>query len=142
MSIPRFDFNFSYWIFVWFILYYFKYIDYYPKIWLILAIILNIIEIFFMIYYNNPILYIILFLIINFFIKVIPLYLLRNNPFRTKDFLFGIIIFIIYLFWLFSNKTNFYEIIKKNFDNIKIKKIGTPMIYYITNLLKNNKITF
>jgi hypothetical protein len=122
--------------------FYFKYTDYNPKLWLILAIILNIIEIFFMIYYNNPILYVILFLIINFFIKVIPLYLLRNNPFRTKDFLFGIIIFIVYLFWLFINKTNFYEIIKNNFNDIRIKKIGTPMIYYITNLLKNNKITF
>lgn len=141
MSIPRFDFNFSYWIFVWFILSYFEYIDYYPKIWLILALILNIIEIFFMIYYNNPILYIILFIIINFFIKIIPLYLLHNKPFRTKDFLFGIIIFIIYLLWLFFNNTNFYEIIKNNFNDIKIKKIGTPMIYYITNLLKNNKIT-
>jgi hypothetical protein len=139
---PRFDFNFSYWIFIWFLLYWNKYIKYSPKIWFILAIILNTIEIILMIYFNNPILNIFLFFIINSIIKIYPLYLLRNNSFKIKDFLFGLVIFSIYSIWLFINNTNFINILKENFINIKNKKIATPGIYYIIKFIKDNKITF
>ena len=95
-----------------------------------------------MIYFNNPILNIFLFFIINSIIKIYPLYLLRNNSFKIKDFSFGLVIFFIYSIWLFINNTNFINILKENFINIKNKKIATPGIYYIIKFIKDNKITF
>ena len=135
-TIPRFDYNFSYWIFTWFLLYYFKYIEYCPNSWLILGIILNLIQLFLMIYYDNPFLYIFIFIFVNLFVKVYPFYLLYNKPYRIKDFLFGLYLFILYSLWLFINKTNFYQVIKDRIRSIKNKEIGTPMAYYIINLLK------
>ena len=137
--IPRFDYNFSYWIVLWFLLYYFHYIKYSPKFWLIFSIIFSFVSLITMIYYKNPIIYIIIFFIIISIIKIYPLYLIHNKPYKICDFLFGIFLFIIYLFWLFINETNFINILKYNFEAIKDKRIGTPMLYYLITFSGNRR---
>jgi len=137
IMIPRFDYNFSYWIVLWFLLYYFHYIKYSPKLWLIFSIIFSFVSLITMIYYKNPIIYIITFFVIISIIKIYPLYLIHNKPYKICDFLFGIFLFIIYLFWLFINETNFINILKYNFEAIKDKRIGTPMLYYLITLSGN-----
>lgn len=89
-----------------------------------------------MIYYSYPILFIIIYLIINFIIKVLPLFLIRKKPFRTKDFLFGIFIFMLYSSWLYLYNTNFMDITNQIKNSIKENKIITPIEYYIIKYLK------
>jgi hypothetical protein len=136
----RFDFIFSYWILLWFLFYYFNYTEYCPNSWLILGIINNFFTILLKIYYNNPLSSIFIFSIIIFITKVIPLYLLRKKPFRTKDFLFGFFIFMVFSLWLYLHNTNFIDITNEMKKSIEEKKIITPIEYYITKYLKINKI--
>ena len=117
LKINRIDFIFSYWIFAWYLLYEFKYINYSPKLALIFGLISIIFDLLLMIIYNNNIINILLFCFIQLFIKIIPLWRLRNN--KIYDLKSLSIIFIIYMVWLYINNTNFYIINKKKLYNIQ-----------------------
>jgi hypothetical protein len=56
-----------------------------------------------MFYYKNDWIHIATFCFINLFIKVIPLWTLRNDEYRWKDFYALLVYFIIHLVWLFVN---------------------------------------
>jgi hypothetical protein len=71
-----------------------------------------------MIIYKNNIFNIIIFFIINLFIKIIPLWTLRNN--KSYNIQATLILFFIYLFWLYLNNTNFYVLNKMQLENIRI----------------------
>ena len=116
----RSDILFSSWIFSWYLLFIFNYTKYSPKLVLIFGIIHNIFLLIFMIIYKNNIINIINFFIINTLIKVIPLWTLRNN--KRYDVIASIIIFSIYLFWLYLNNINFYELTKLHLEDIKNNK--------------------
>ena len=109
----RFDFVFSYWILTWWILYMIGLVPFNPKLFLILGIIENIFGIFFLTYPN-----LIYFMIINFFIKVIPLYLIWNTKLKSSDNYFGIGLLIVHLIWLRINKQ-------------PIIKVRTPLTDYL-----------
>ena len=117
LQLNNIDLIFSYWIFTWYVLYEFKIITYSPKLALIIGLISNIILLLLMIFYNNSIIIIVLFCIIQIFIKIIPLWRLRNN--HIYDFKALAILFIIYMIWLFINNTNIYILNKVKMDNIK-----------------------
>ena len=129
----RFDFIFSYWIFLWYVLFIFKFTKYNPIFAIILGIIINIIYLAFMIYYKNDIIYILLFIIINFCIKVIPLLTLRNTKYNKKDIYALIFYFTLYYFWVHYNNSNI-SFLLKTISLIKHNKPFTPLIYYITKL--------
>jgi hypothetical protein len=78
MSALRGDLVFSYWIYVWYLLYIFKFIKYSPKIPLILGLIDNIIMLLMMLLYGTSSRTIFYFIVINTLIKVMPIYYLRN----------------------------------------------------------------
>jgi hypothetical protein len=84
MTALRTDLVFSYWIYVWFILYVFKITSYSPKFALILGLVDNIIMLLLMIYFGSKGKTILLFIIINTFIKVIPIYYLRNEVIKIE----------------------------------------------------------
>lgn len=149
----RLDYVFSYWIFVWFILYYYKIVKYSPLFIFIIATIENTFLFIFHIinfiidnsYYNF--FKLIAFIIINFLIKILPLYYMIKieNNIKTIEELFKIIkyeeilisfyLFIIYLLWLVINN-------KIYFENYKIHmnlKTTTP-IYNIIFYLFNKKL--
>ena len=133
--IPRLDLAFSYWIFAWYLLYIFKIIKYNPLCFLIIALIENIIHLSLIIYYKNSPLYIFLFIFINLFIKVLPIWTLKNTTFNYDDIGAGIILFFIYIGWMkFNNKlnTNYF---KKLFISIKNNTPTSPILYAVKQYL-------
>jgi len=133
----RFDFVFSWWIFTWYLLYELKVIKYNPKLAVFLGLMENIIVIMVMLFYKNSVLQILLFTTIITFIKVIPLYTLKNTPYHRKDTYFFIFLFLLYLLWLFYNKVNLYNL--KIIEKIKQDKPFAPLVIFINKkLLLNN----
>jgi len=94
---------FSYWIFVWFIVYYLATFllqikDFpNPKLALIIAEAQNIALIAYFIMKDVPTRNIFVFVFINLFIKIIPIYLLRNTRIHESDILWIFLLYITYL---------------------------------------------
>jgi hypothetical protein len=129
---PRFDFIFSYWIYIWFIVYKLRLTNYNPKLFLIGAFLENLLYLFLMLYYHNSFIYIGLFIIINLFIKVFPLWLLWKTPTDYKsDILFGLFLMALYFVWLIINKVNFKQSFISSYNGIKNNQPITPFIYYV-----------
>lgn len=101
----RFDLVFSYWIFAWFLLYFFKVIQYSPKLALCISLVENIILLCLMIFVlKSQLETIIKFLIINTFIKAVPLYLIWSDKINWKrDIIIIMVLFLVYVVWLFIN---------------------------------------
>jgi hypothetical protein len=130
--IERFDLVFSYWIFAWFILYELKITHYNPKIALIIGLLVNVIELSTMIYYKNSFSNIFLFSLINFILKVVPLWILRKTEYKVIDVYADIGLFIIYLFWLIVNRINIKTEVQNIADKIKHNKPVGPIMYYMS----------
>jgi hypothetical protein len=131
----RLDLIFSYWIFTWFLLYYFRIIKYNPKLALIIALIENIFLFMLMIIYKVSILNLISFIIVNFFIKILPLYYLWNTKIIViKDVFHIIILFIIYLIWCFINKTSIIDYQLSIVQSLLNNKSETPFLYLIKKI--------
>jgi hypothetical protein len=130
VEVIRVDFILSYWIFVWWILYMLGIIEKNPKLFLIIALITNIIVFF--IKFKNKYDNIFLFLIVFFIIKIIPLYTLRNIEINfNQDFPIIIYICLLYLFWIYINDKINYLYALINGD----KNIAPPMEYIIGKML-------
>ena len=99
----RFDLVFSYWIFVWFLLYSFKMTHHSPKIALIFSLIENFILFMFMLGGISTWRNIVYFLFVNFIIKIIPFYFVMNDKLKWDDFYFLLVIFSLYLIWIGIN---------------------------------------
>ena len=135
MEIIRPDYEFSYWIFIWFVLYYIGFVKYSPKFTLILAIIHNIILFSLMIFYKKPFIKLLNFVIVVTLIKIIPLYLLRNEKITSLSIMSFIILFLIYLLYMFAlhiNNINKILDIGKNF----LTNNDKPLLgdYILTNI--------
>lgn len=99
-----YDLLFSYWLVLWFVLYYFHIISYSPKWMLILAMIYISIIIIIMIYKRLSSIKIFIFFVLAIIFKVIPFYLIRNDSIKIKDIIFGILLFLIYFLWVCYRK--------------------------------------
>jgi len=125
-TIIRPDFIFSYWIFVWFILYFIRIVNINPKLWIILGLIIEIIGIFFMLHFDFY--YIFRFIFINFWIKVVPLYVVWNTSIRNIDIVYSVVLVVIYLIWLYINNQSIYTIYEMIYNshtkNAKYISIG------------------
>jgi len=139
MSALRVDFVFSYWIYFWFILYEFKIIQYSPKFPLILGLIDNIIMLILMLIYGTSKRTIFYFIIVNSFIKVVPLYYLRNESIKMKDIGFTTLLFVIFILWLHFNKHSLFGNIKIIHDSLLFGQDKTPFIELINKVKKNFK---
>ena len=144
----RLDYVFSYWIFAWFVLYYFKIVKYSPLFILLFASIENVI--LFIIHIINFIIdnsyynffKLIGFIIINFFIKVLPLYYIikiENNVktieevislIKKDDILISLYLLIFYIIWLFINKVIYIKNYKLNI-NLPTTTPLYNIIYYL-----------
>lgn len=111
----RFDLVFSYWIFTWFLLYYFKIIQYSPKLALCISIIENVILFCVMLFISNVSwMVLVKFLLINTIIKIIPIYLVWKDEINwLQDIIKILSLFFVYVIWVYLNmKTeNIFEII-------------------------------
>jgi hypothetical protein len=122
---------FSYWIFVWFLCYQFGLTTYNPYVSLWVALVTNILTLFYMFYYRNDAIYIFLYVFINTWIKVFPIWLLRKSAILWKDIRAGLILYAIYLLFLawndklFNKKENVFLQIN---DSIQHNQPITPFV--------------
>lgn len=133
MAALRFDLVFSYWIFVWFVLYLFTLITYSPKFIITLALFENIIMLIMMIFYGTSRKTIIYFIIINIIIKVIPLYYLRKERIKIRDIYFSAFYFILFILWLSINKQSLTGNLKKIYNSLLYGKNETPFLSMLSN---------
>jgi hypothetical protein len=126
MEYLRLDYVFSYWIFLWFILYELKLVKYSPKFIIIIGIIENLGLFSYFIYKKSSFYNIAKFIIINIFIKIIPLYLVWKDKIIWNDIIASLVLFLIYLLWLvINNRSNYlfneYNKLIKGYINQKYK---------------------
>lgn len=107
----RSDFVFSYWVFAWFLLYMVfsktKNIDIQivnPKFAIIVGIAENVLLLLFLLVKKSSVYKITKFVLINVFLKAIPLYLLWDTKIQWwDDVYFTVFLFVVYLGWLYIN---------------------------------------
>jgi len=142
----RFDYQFSYWILLWAILYYLikiKYIYFSSKFSFInktiyeygnplyalyFALIENIINLFILMVYNASLYTIFKFTFMILIIKAIPTYLLHDSPIHPKEnIIVCIAIFMIYIFYLYLCGTNIVDVYTKTIYFIYTEENKTPL---------------
>lgn len=133
----RLDLIPSNWIFIWFILFYFKIIKYNPKLALLLAIIINTIQIFVMIYFKNSFTNIFILCLLVFFIKCIPFWLLRKTKYESKQLIYVFVFLIFYTIWLYINGETLYSFSSKAYNNTKNNKSFGQVIPFIEKFFIN-----
>ena len=139
MAALRADLVFSYWIYIWFILYELQIIDYSPKFPLILGVIYNVIMLIFMTLYGTSRRTIFYFIVINTLIKVLPLYYLREESIRMSDIYFTGGLFLLFVFWLHLNKQSLVGNIKLIHDSLLYGKDQTPFMALLNKIKQNYK---
>ena len=103
-KVLRPDFIFSYWIFVWYLLFIFGVVKQNPLYILCFALLINCIDISIKIMLNYPVKVVLSFFIINFLIKVIPIFhLVSYKEEKNVDMFSFFSVFIIYIVWLWMN---------------------------------------
>jgi hypothetical protein len=99
------DLIFSYWIYLWYILYIFKVLKYNPKLAIIFGMIENLIMFILMCIYNTKKILVVLFIIMFIILKLIPLYTIWNDKIQFNDDIKNTsLLFIIYLLWIHLNQ--------------------------------------
>lgn len=140
MSASRVDLVFSYWIYIWYVLYEFKLIKYSPKFPLLLGLIDNIIMLFLMLMYGTSRRTIFYFIIINTLIKAVPLYYLRNQTIKMNDIYFTLGLFCLFIIWLHINEQSLFGNMKLIHDSLLYGKDNTPFMSFINKLKKNFEV--
>jgi hypothetical protein len=129
---PRFDLVLSYWIFVWFILYIYDIVPYSPKLALVLALLIEVVVFGLMLLNGISKHFIGVFIIIQILLKIIPLYILRNETidYLPQLFYMGVLL-ILYALWLLSNKQNAIDYFTNQMQGLYQGKSTTPAISII-----------
>jgi len=135
----RLDMIFSYWIFLWFIIYKLKWILYSPKFAILVSLLENFVMLIMMFLYSSSRESIIYFIIINIFLKIVPLYYLRKNNITLKDIYFTIFLFILFIIWLHINKDSLIGNLKLIHNSLLYNKNNTPFFAFIKEFKQNWK---
>jgi len=135
METIRPDCVFSYWIFIWYLLYLFKVVKgYNPKFAIIVGFLENLSIILLMFYYKTKPKFVFLFIVMFLFMKVIPLYTVWNSKIKLKDVILTLVLFLIYLVWIYLNGKRLTELKKDTFDLIIHNKSTFPGITLLNKL--------
>jgi hypothetical protein len=135
---------FSFWILLWFILYYFGFTKYNPLFILLLACIFPFIQLIYFIIYKISYYNFFKYLIINIIIKVIPILLIIKFPLRFKmvDVYLSVYLILIYIVFMSILNVNIYEFYKEMIstyiydDNKNKTYISKSYDYIYTNINK------
>ena len=111
----RFDYVFSYWMFFWYVLFMVNLVPYNPFPFLVIAGLFNMYQLLLGKIQDNT-----MFVIVNIFIKVLPILSLLKVPVRQVDIQAGFVYLFMYLLWMFINKEDWL-------------KARTPLIDFIKN---------
>jgi hypothetical protein len=139
MAALRADLVFSYWIYLWYVLYAFRITSFSPKFPLILGAIDNIIMLLLMLVYGTSKETIFYFIIINTLIKIVPLYYLRNEPMKWRDIYFTIFLFVLFILWLNVNKQSLSGNLKIIYNSLLYGQNKTPFMAILNNIKTNFK---
>lgn len=122
---------FSYWILVWYIFYKINLIPFNPFYIAVVAVVYILIILFVMLMRSDNTLEnyknILLFIIINIFLKFLPTIDMYHNPSHTYDIVFGLVLFAIYNIYLYSKGRTFASIYF-NIDSIEAIRNGELFI--------------
>lgn len=129
----RFDYVFTYWFFIAYVLYMCKLNPYNPKPVLYFGISFLIVQVATFLMTNVPLSRIAFFLFYNLFLKFIPLYTISHTKLTWRDTQFYIGMFVVYIMWLIVNEVNLKEFFMSylspnltNTDGVKNKSY-TPL---------------
>jgi hypothetical protein len=126
------DLIFSYWIIVWYILYYLRIVFINPKFALICGLIVNLIILLSMIYYHTKNKLLFSFFVLIFVSKLIPLFTIWKTKICLKDIHAFIFLFSIYLIWaMVINKKKTVYFTNQMSDLILYNKSIYPGITFI-----------
>jgi hypothetical protein len=143
---------FSYWIFVWFLLYYFNLTVYNPLLLLIIAYIFTFIELIYLIIKKVSLYNGIKFFIINIIIKLLPIILIINRIIKIDDLYISIYLILVYLITMSIFNKNPYDYymrmintyIKIGNDNkdykSEVSKLYDYIYYSLTKIIKIDNI--
>lgn len=132
------DLIFSYWIYLWYILYIFKVVKYNPKFAIICGMIENLIILLLMRIYNTKKILIVLFIIMFFILKLIPLYTIWNDNIKLNDDIKNTsLLFIIYLVWIHLNQLNITDALTNSKNLILYNKNTMPGMTILQYIWKN-----
>jgi hypothetical protein len=130
---------FSYWILLWFILYYFKLTSFSPKFAITVGILENIVLFILMVIWGTSLRTIIWFVIINTLIKIMPFYYLRNESYNLKDIYFTFGLFFLFIIWLYINKQSLIGNAKLIYESLIYGKDSTPFMSLLRKIKNNFK---
>jgi hypothetical protein len=131
------DLIFSYWIYLWYILYIFKVVQYNPKFAIIFGMIENLFILLLMCIYNTKKILIVLFIIMFFILKLIPLYTIWNDKIQLNDDIKNTsLLFIIYLLWIHLNQLTITDAITSTKNLILYNKNGLPGMTILQKIVK------
>jgi hypothetical protein len=122
---------FSYWIFLWYLLYTLKLVKYNPKFSILCGLLENLFILILMFYYGTRKNLVLLFLIMMIVLKIIPLYMIWREKIYFKDILFTFVLFGIYLIWIVFNKKSISDFTKQTMDLILHNKNTFPGMTYL-----------
>uniref|UniRef100_A0A6C0DUG0 Uncharacterized protein n=1 Tax=viral metagenome TaxID=1070528 RepID=A0A6C0DUG0_9ZZZZ len=128
----RIDYIFSYWIFLWYLLYLFGIVNFNPKFAILCGVIENIGILLLMFYYGTKKHLVLLFLIMFILLKIIPLYSIWNTQIRVRDIVALIILFMIYLIWVNKSLSDF---IKQTQDLVIYNKNTLPGMMFLDKII-------
>ena len=112
----RLDLLFSYWIFFWYLLYITGIFTYFsPMFAIIMGMIENVFTVILYLYRGISRYNLVKFTVINIFLKIIPLYTLRNESIHLKDIYFTFGLFLIYTIYVLMNSDNVIRYLKNEF---------------------------
>ena len=123
------DVIFSYWIFAWFVLHFFRFVRASPKLWIILALIENVISVLFIL--KAGFYYVFRFIFINFCMKAVPLILISREKITKSDVFFSVGFFVAYVLYLMLNKKSVVAVYNDIYDaRFDVTKPQGPMSHY------------
>ena len=132
------DLIFSYWIYLWYILYIFKVVKYNPKFAIICGMIENLIILLLMCIYNTKKILVVLFIIMFVILKLIPLYTIWNDNIKLYDDIKNTsLLFIIYLVWIHLNQLNITDALTNSKNLILYNKNTMPGMTILQYIWKN-----
>ena len=130
----RFDLLFSYWIFLWFLVYIIGWTTYNPTFIFIVGVFYSIVMVGIMFYFRTKILTILLFILSLFLFKIIPLLTIRR-VISTRDIVASFFLFLLYLGWICLNGLPLNYELNISIDVIR-NKIDLPFTSLMKKILK------
>lgn len=116
----RFDYVFSFWIFLWYLLHIFGLVKPSPKLVLLLGFFENLISFVILLFLANDIQRLMRLFVLNIFIKLIPVVTVWSEKIDLyKDLFLIYAVFAVYVFYIhIVNQTTVWDIYEKLYRNI------------------------